>query len=166
LREVLEPLLERAAATAALQHRPWQPPAHLPQDLCPAGAVSEILANLLENAFRYSQPGGALGLHCSTTLKQIALTIWDDGPAIPSEEREQIFAKGVRGSTGQSLAGSGLGLALARELAESAGGRLELIVPAAVIAPGLSPTGNGFRLTLPITTAPAATTSPAAAGPN
>ncbi|MFZ9607656.1 MAG: sensor histidine kinase [Vulcanococcus sp.] len=166
LREVLEPLLERAAATAALQHRPWQPPAHLPQDLCPAGAVSEILANLLENAFRYSQPGGALGLHCSTTPEQIALTIWDDGPAIPSEEREQIFAKGVRGSTGQSLAGSGLGLALARELAESAGGRLELIVPAAVIAPGLSPTGNGFRLTLPITTAPAATTSPAAAGPN
>jgi len=67
----------------------------------------------------------------------------------------------VRGSTGQALAGSGLGLALARDLAESVGGRLELIVPASRIDPSLSEAGNGFRLTLP-----AAATDPAAARSN
>ena len=159
LPQVLEPLLERAAATAALQQRPWHPPRRMPDRNCPAAVVSEILANLLENAFRYSHAGGPIGLHCCADPQQIALTIWDGGPAIPLEERETIFAKGVRGSTGQSLAGSGLGLALARDLAEKAGGRLELIVPAAQIDPSLSGSGNGFRLTLP-----SAATDPAAEG--
>ncbi|MFM9041720.1 MAG: sensor histidine kinase [Vulcanococcus sp.] len=161
LPQVLEPLLERAAATAALQQRPWHPPKGLPDLPCPAAAISEILANLLENAFRYSQAGGPIGLHCSEQSGEIQLTIWDGGPPIPAAERNTVFAKGVRGSTGQALAGSGLGLALARDLAESVGGRLELIVPASRIDPTLSETGNGFRLTLP-----AAATDPAAARSN
>ncbi|NCV92738.1 MAG: sensor histidine kinase [Synechococcaceae bacterium WB7_3xG_012] len=149
LNQVLEPLLERAAGTAALQGRRWVPPGELPTQACNAAAVSEIVANLLENAFRYSRSGGAIGLHCQAG-EQLELSIWDSGPLIPSEEREQIFAKGVRGSNGAALPGSGLGLALARDLARELGGNLELVVPASRLDPELPEAGNAFVLRLPL----------------
>ena len=80
-------------------------------------AVAEIVANLLENAFRYSEAGQAIGLRVESTDDGVAISVWDHGPEIPEAERQQIFLRGERGSTGRHLAGSGLGLALARELA-------------------------------------------------
>ena len=150
LNQILMPLLERAAATANLQNRPWSTPTALPTCLGDARAIAEIVANLLENAFRYSRSGGAIGLHTQLG-SQLDLTIWDSGPAIPAEERASIFEKGVRGSSGAQLEGSGLGLALARDLARSLGGELELLVPASAVDPALPPEGNAFRLRLPAT---------------
>lgn len=148
LEQILRPLLERAAATANLQGRPWQEPTALPDWQGDGSAIGEIVANLLENAFRYSHSGGAIGLHCHCS-ERLELSIWDSGPAVPLEEREQIFAKGVRGSSGVALPGSGLGLALARDLARSLGGELELVVPASELDPQLPAAGNAFRLSLP-----------------
>jgi signal transduction histidine kinase len=144
-------LLSRASATAALQGRPWQPPAELPELLLPAASVAEILANLLENAFRYSDPLGALGLWWQTNSSSIVMAVWDSGPAIVSEERQRIFAPGQRGSQGQHLSGSGLGLALARDQARACGGELELVVPAAQLDASLPPVGNAFVLSIPLT---------------
>ena len=65
LAEILQPLLERAAATAKLQGRPWHGPGpSLPPWQGDGSAVAEILANLLENAFRYSRSGAPIGLLC------------------------------------------------------------------------------------------------------
>ena len=147
----LAPLLARASATAALQGRRWQPPAELPELLLPAASVAEILANLLENAFRYSDPLGALGLWWQTTASSTVMAVWDSGPAIASEERQRIFAPGQRGSLGQHLSGSGLGLALARDQARACGGELELVVPAAQLDASLPPAGNAFVLSIPLT---------------
>jgi signal transduction histidine kinase len=149
LNQVLEPLLERAAGTAALQGRRWVPPGELPTQACNAAAVSEIVANLLENAFRYSRPGGGVGLVCQEQGDQLVLAVWDEGPEIPSAEREQIFRKGERGSTGLALDGSGLGLALGRDLAERIGGALKLRVPPSGLDPKLPSAGNAFQLSLP-----------------
>jgi len=151
LRDLLTPLAERAAATAALQARHWQSPGPWPewsQRPRPRedGVVAEIIANLLENAFRYSPAGTPLGLH----LSDQGLCVWDGGTAIASEERERIFAKGFRGSTSAERSGSGLGLALARQLAEERGGRLELICPPNRVDPTLPEEGNAFLLTLPL----------------
>jgi len=150
--EILAPLLERAAATAALQGRRWCAPNALPAWQGDGAAVSEIIANLLENAFRYGRPGGAIGLHAAAEASGISLTVWDSGPAIPPEERQRVFGRGERGSTGEHLAGTGLGLALGRELARSLGGELELLVPPQALDPSdpqLPPSGNAFRLRLP-----------------
>ena len=152
LEQILQPLLERAAATANLQGRRWEAPSVLPAWHGDASALGEIVANLLENAFRYSRSGGAIGLHCQAN-EQLELSIWDSGPLIPSEEREQIFAKGVRGSNGAALPGSGLGLALARDLARDLGGDLELVVPASRLDPELPAEGNAFVLRLPLPSA-------------
>jgi signal transduction histidine kinase len=149
LEQILRPLLDRAAATANLQGRPWQAPTALPPWQGDGAALSEIVANLLENAFRYSRSGGGIGLHLGGN-QRLELSIWDSGPPIPAEEREQIFSKGVRGSSGSKLPGSGLGLALARDLAQSLGSDLELVVPASAIDPQLPPEGNAFRLSLPL----------------
>jgi signal transduction histidine kinase len=152
LSSILEPLLERAAATAALQGRRWQGPAVTPAWSGDGAAVAEIVANLLENAFRYSQPGQALGLIVTAADDGVALSIWDSGPAIPPAERERIFQRGERGSTGLHLPGTGLGLALGRQLARSLGGELELVVPPRALDPSdpeLPDQGNAFRLWLP-----------------
>ena len=147
---ILRPLLERAAATANLQGRPWQAPVTLPDWEGDGSAIAEIVANLLENAFRYSRIGGAIGLLCQPDAACMRLSVWDSGPPIPESERERIFAKGVRGSSGAQLEGSGLGLALARDLARNLGGELELVVPARRLDPGLPESGNAFRLSLPL----------------
>jgi signal transduction histidine kinase len=150
LAPALAPLLSRAAATASLQGRPWHPPERLPTWLGDAGAVAEIVANLLENAFRYSPGGCAVGLHCQgDTADGWWLTVWDAGPAIADSERVMIFERGVRGSSSACSSGTGLGLALGRELARNLGGELELMNPPAAVNPALPSDGNAFRLRLP-----------------
>jgi signal transduction histidine kinase len=154
----LEPLLQRAAATAALQGRPWHPPTCLPTWHGDSGAVAEILANLLNNAFRYSPSGTAIGLDCQPLASgDWQLTVWDGGEPIADEERQSIFEQGFRGQQGQGRPGTGLGLALARDLARSLGGELNLVLPPAAVSRQLPDQGNAFCLRLP-----AATPDPAA----
>ena len=150
LHDLLEPLLQRAAATASLQGRPWHPPTLMPQWRGDSDAVAEILANLLENAFRYSPPGAPLGLHCQPQGNGgWNLTVWDGGQAIAPHEHAAIFEPGVRGEASQDLPGTGLGLALARELAEGIGGTLTLVQPPSRLAPDLPEQGNAFQLSVP-----------------
>jgi signal transduction histidine kinase len=79
LAEGLTPLLERAAATASLQGRPWQGPEQLPSWHGAGGAVAEVLANLLENAFRYSPNEARIGLRCAALASPRA----SSGPGQP-----------------------------------------------------------------------------------
>lgn len=155
LESVLRPLLKRAAATAALQARSWQAPEQLPSWWGDAGSVAEILANLLENAFRYSPAGAAVGLwiEAGDQGHGPSLGLWDAGESIDAEEREAIFEPGRRGRRGQALAGTGLGLALARTLARSLGGDLRLVIPPCQLATQLPEQGNLFLLELPISAA-------------
>ena len=148
--DLLSPLIQRASATATLQSRPWHGPSQWPDwTQAPRAAadavVAEIVANLLENAFRYSPAGCALGL----MLLDHGICIWDAGPAIPGEERERIFAQGERGSSSTDRPGSGLGLALARQLAENLGGSLTLQTTPKTLDPTLPAMGNAFVLRLP-----------------
>jgi signal transduction histidine kinase len=152
LADLIAPLLQRAEATAALQGRQWVGPNALPEWRGESSAVAEILANLLENAFRYSLPGSPVGLHCSLTSGGLSLTVWDGGDEIAEEEREHIFERGVRGLQSQGKPGTGLGLALARTLARHLGGDLQLVIPPALVDASLPTRGNAFQLTLPAQT--------------
>ncbi|MBE9172610.1 HAMP domain-containing histidine kinase [Cyanobium sp. LEGE 06143] len=156
LADLLERLVQRACATAALQGRPWQGPQALPQWQGDSGAVAEIVANLLENAFRYSPSGSAVGLQCRPTpAGGWQLVVWDGGPPIPAPERQRIFRRGERGTAGAAQPGSGLGLALAADLARHLGGELVLCNAPADLDPALPAHGNAFCLSLPAPAAPA-----------
>ena len=150
LQEQLRPLIDRAAATASLQGRSWRGPQRWPQwatDTTTSGtdSIVEIVANLLENAFRYSPSGESIGLG----LLDDGLVVWDSGPPIQEADRDRIFQRGYRGEAGQNRSGTGLGLALARDLAEQHGGSLELLIQPSSIAPELPGRGNAFRLSWP-----------------
>ena len=156
IEQLLQPLVARAAATAALQNRVWQTPNHWPawtQEIRPDddAVISEIVANLLENAFRYSPSGCPLGL----SLLERSILIWDGGPPIPEQEQKLIFRKGERGSSSKDQSGSGLGLALARQLAEERGGALVLHTHPNKLDPSLPSRGNAFLLSLPASPAKA-----------
>ena len=145
LATLLQPLAERAEATANLQNRSWRGPTSWPawsEGPAGDGSVAEIVANLLENAFRYSPGGCAIGLE----LLNNGLCVWDAGPPIPKVEQARIFHQGERGSAAKDRPGTGLGLALARRLAERNGGRLTLNNEPRSIHPTLPPTGNAFQL--------------------
>ncbi len=147
---------------ASLQGRPWSRPDTLPSWRGDSSAVAEILANLLENAFRYSPAGAPIGLRVAEPGERLQLCLWDGGAPIPEAEREAIFGRGVRGTTGRQRPGTGLGLALARDLARQLGGELELLEAPAGFDPALPAEGNAFLLSLPSAPPPPAAPLPAA----
>ena len=89
--------------------------------------VALILQNLLENARKYNRPGGRIRISCREKGDWVVLTVGNTGRPIPSPAREHIFERFHRGSVGEDIAGHGLGLNLARELARLHGGDLRLV---------------------------------------
>lgn len=79
--------------------------------------LGEMLANILDNAIRYTPEGGKITVRLVASLRPL-LTVEDNGPGIPPEERERVFERFYRVSeSGES--GSGLGLAIVREIARA-----------------------------------------------
>ncbi|MBV5274321.1 MAG: HAMP domain-containing protein [Lamprocystis purpurea] len=110
-------LVELITDLAADQPRvswPQPPPCHYPVDIL---ALRRILGNLLENALRYSQEQVEIRLDCRLPAPVISLL--DRGPGIPESEREAVFRPYYRieHSRNRATGGSGLGLAVARQLA-------------------------------------------------
>jgi two-component system sensor histidine kinase KdpD len=84
-----------------------------------------ILANLLENAHKYSPPGAAIELSVARSGSMLRFTVADHGPGIPEQDRDRVFEPFYRGVERSSVvSGAGLGLAIARGLAEAQGGSL------------------------------------------
>ncbi len=155
VKAVLTPLIERAEATATLQGRKWNAPKEWPNwtektFLFQEGYVAEVVANLLENAFRYSPKVSPIGL----LINEDGICVWDEGKPISEEEREKIFRRGYRGEKSSDKAGSGLGLSLAKELADKLGGSLELVNSPEQFDASLPQKGNAFLLKLPIDKSP------------
>jgi len=83
--------------------------------------VLQVARALVDNALVHTPPGTRVRV----VADRATLRVEDDGPGIPSEHHEQVFARFTR-LDGSRASGSGLGLAIARELAERMGGALRL----------------------------------------
>ncbi len=105
-------------------------PDGLPEIDCDLALAGIALANLLDNAAKYTPAGTPIeiGGRLSTDGTLVALWTDDRGPGVPAGEAEQIFARFTRGTvssgSGRGPAGTGLGLTIARALVEAHGGRL------------------------------------------
>jgi len=88
-------------------------------------ALKRCLANLLENAVKY---GKSAGVTVDDDGARLEIRIRDEGPGIPPEELEKVFAPfyRVEGSRSRETGGTGLGLAIAKSVAEAHGGSLVL----------------------------------------
>ena len=84
-----------------------------------------VLINLIDNAIKHGRRGGRVDVAALLDApRTVTIAVDDDGPGVPPEARERIFALGERGPT--CAGGSGIGLALVRLILERAGGRVEV----------------------------------------
>jgi len=79
--------------------------------------LAELLNNLVDNALRYTPPGGHITVRVRATAAHAVLEVEDSGPGIAPEERERVFDRFYR-VLGTQAEGSGLGLAIVREIAQ------------------------------------------------
>lgn len=74
--------------------------------------LAHAVANLLDNAIKYTPSGGSVSLRVSAQAKQVELVVQDDGPGIPIADRERVLQRFVRLDSAQAEPGTGLGLSL------------------------------------------------------
>ena len=104
--------------------------------------LKQVLMNLVENAVKYSPAGGEVEVHAWAENGLVLVAVEDQGPGIPREQQGLIFEKFGRANVGGGKPGSGLGLFIARSIAEAHGGSLKVRS-----APGQ---GSTFTLELPL----------------
>jgi two-component system sensor histidine kinase KdpD len=120
---------------------------HVPDDLqvtADPDLLRVALRHLADNAIKYSPAGTTITVNARAiqTPEEVEIAIGSAGPPIPSDERSAIFDRFYRGATGSSVPGSGMGLAIVRQIARAHGG--DVLLEAL-------PAGNEFRLRLPRT---------------
>lgn len=100
----------------------------LPSDIPPVDVdpaqLERALVNVIENALKFSGPGERVALRATTVAGEVFLHVSDQGPGVPTHERERVFEPFVRGTAAGGDRGSGLGLAIARGFVGINGGRL------------------------------------------
>jgi signal transduction histidine kinase len=90
-----------------------------------ANRLAQVVGNLLSNAIKYSPEGGVVELTAVRHDGEVRLSVKDEGLGIPSDQQERIFTKFFRGDAGATgITGTGLGLAVSREIVEAHGGRI------------------------------------------
>ena len=129
----LSPLLERAAsqAKAAAEQKGIALQLHLQQQaemkaLYDLRWTAEALGNLLDNAVKYTPPGGCIQVSATQYELFCRIDVRDNGIGIAEEEQAQIFGRFYRGRQVREQEGLGIGLYLAREIVQKQGGYLKL----------------------------------------
>lgn len=120
----------------------------MPPVLADPQRLEQVVINLVQNALRYTPPGGIVMMMAKSEGKQVAISVIDTGPGIDPAEHELVFERFYRGDASRTrmTGGAGLGLAIALELVRAMQGDLTL-----TNAPGR---GACFTITLPTATAP------------
>ncbi|MFG2030210.1 DUF4118 domain-containing protein [Streptomyces sp. NPDC048825] len=100
-------------------------PETLPMVAVDPGLLERSVANIVENAVKYSPDGERVLVAASTLGDRVEVRVVDRGPGVPDEAKERIFAPFQRYGDAPRGAGVGLGLAVARGFAEAMGGTLD-----------------------------------------
>jgi signal transduction histidine kinase len=86
--------------------------------------LRQVVANLVDNAVKYTPAGGKVWLTAETRENHVVITIRDTGPGIAAEDREKIWQRLYRGDHSRSQRGLGLGLSVVKALVEAHGGQV------------------------------------------
>lgn len=88
--------------------------------------LGQIVTNLLTNAGKFNPPGGRIDVEVGTDVEVAVCAVTDDGPGIPADEQAHLFERFWQGRAAADTGGSGIGLAVAAELARAHHGRIEV----------------------------------------
>ncbi len=120
------------------------PPPASTEVFCDAEATHQILANLLDNAIKYTPEGGRVSVRAITEFAHVRFLVQDTGIGVPARELPRLFERFYRVDKARSreLGGTGLGLAIVKHLTLAQGG--EVAVESQVGR------GSTFSFTLPV----------------
>jgi len=102
--------------------------------------LRQLVLNVLQNAVQHTPPGGIVAVDLTNTAGAVTIAISDSGPGIPAADRNRIFERFVRLDSARTGSGAGLGLPIAKWIAEAHGGSLVLA--------DSGPRGSTFRIAL------------------
>jgi two-component system sensor histidine kinase MprB len=103
-------------------------------------AIERAIGNLVDNALKWSPPDGVVRIAVAADARHATVSVADEGPGIPATDLPHIFDRFYRSPAARSKPGSGLGLSIVRQIAETHGGH---------VAAQHSPHGTEMVLTLP-----------------
>ncbi len=133
--KILEPSLKGHPLQVALAE-------DMPLIRCDAILIERVLANLLDNAQKYTPPGTTIGIRVEPVDDELQVEVWDEGPGIPPGKERVIFHKFARGQKESAIPGAGLGLAICDAIVTAHGGR--------IWAENRVPRGARFIFALPV----------------
>ena len=147
--------LAEIAATVSRRQRERFPGHPLKVDVRPdlplvrvdASLIEQVLANLLENAAKYTPRGTRIGVSAERHGNEIVVSVEDAGPGLPPGDLEPLFQKFHRGAAEGAVTGVGLGLPICRAIVTLHGGK--------IWAERRPMGGSAFRFTLPLEEVPA-----------
>jgi two-component system sensor histidine kinase BaeS len=146
LDEWLSRLLPLWAESARQQGYEWRclSEAPLPTIFTDPQRLSQVISNLVDNAFKFTPPGGKVSLSIRVNQEDVLMTVSDNGPGIPVEDQPRLFTpfyRSVRPSW--KAPGLGLGLSISRSIVESLGGSISFN--------SILGHGSSFTIRLPLT---------------
>jgi signal transduction histidine kinase len=148
INEILSDAIVRAASTGTLVEFKADLDPRLPIVRGDHDRLIQVVANLVNNAVKYSPDGGLVTLSSQIEGDFALISVTDTGIGIPADEIGHVFERfrRVRSGAGQSIPGTGLGLTIVKQIVEMHGGKIW--VESAVGH------GSAFHITLPIAPAP------------
>jgi signal transduction histidine kinase len=155
LADLLTPLLVTAKAIAQERNLKLKTeiPKNLPLVKVNIKALQEVLSNIIDNALKYTPTGGKIFIQVGQQKANfLGIAISDTGPGIPQEDIKHLGERHYRGVQAQTeIPGTGLGIAIAKQLIEQMHGEIEVFSPAitnAIASPNAP--GTTFIIWLPI----------------
>jgi two-component system phosphate regulon sensor histidine kinase PhoR len=122
--EAISALFEAAEERAiglALQSTP-----SLPRVLGDRDRLQQVFVNLLDNAIKYTDPGGQVAVHLTAQEEEIQVKVRDNGAGIAPEDLDHVFEPFFRGQDVRGVPGTGLGLTIVRTILEQHGSTIEV----------------------------------------
>lgn len=146
LPEIAGAAIASRASVLGARPIPLQFAADFPLVSCDAVLIERVFVNLIENAAKFSPPGGVIEIVGTQNETQVCVTVRDVGPGIAPGMEEAIFGKFVRAVNNESVPGLGLGLAICRAIVEAHGG--------SIAASNAGGGGARIEFTLPLSPVP------------